>query len=419
MNGRDFSDSAKLEVIKMNLENNNGEIRCATCNKKLISISECHFDHIVPYAKGGKSVVSNCQILCVDCNLRKNDKELKDFILEEHVRRFLSGEVLGAEEDPVEETQPAPSEGEMTKELFDQIVGDFIRRKGDIHKVDFTREYNHLPSIHYLRQFYGGINELKKAFGIEDLSYSWNRESIKEALLKFVAKNGDIFQKDLIKANRLPSLPCILNYYPEYSNFTEVKRGLCKLDVIEHWTVESAIKAGKAFVAIHKKITQKDLGVANHLPTTNVIYRLFGSMEQYQKTVGAELPQRHTFISEEEIAVAVDVYFDGGERVVESQKVFFEKFPYSPSTISKRYGTFDVFCKKHNIKVLNSKKAKYTKREGDDAISSWVRAGKAIPLAKDLTRVGLPSLSIILKFYEDWKEPFYLYKKIHEEANRH
>ena len=73
-NDRDFSDSIKLEVIKDNLRRYEGSICCEICHVKLISIEECHFDHIYPYAKGGKSSVSNCQILCNDCNLRKNDK---------------------------------------------------------------------------------------------------------------------------------------------------------------------------------------------------------------------------------------------------------------------------------------------------------------------------------------------------------
>ena len=69
------------EVIIMNdgclidPRNNNGEIRCAICGVKLSSINECHFDHILPFAKGGKSTVDNCQILCISCNLKKNDKD--------------------------------------------------------------------------------------------------------------------------------------------------------------------------------------------------------------------------------------------------------------------------------------------------------------------------------------------------------
>ncbi len=63
-NTRVFSDSIKLEVIKNNLKKNNGSICCEICHDRLNSIDECHFDHIYPYSKGGKSTFENCQILC-------------------------------------------------------------------------------------------------------------------------------------------------------------------------------------------------------------------------------------------------------------------------------------------------------------------------------------------------------------------
>ncbi len=179
IDNRDFSDGIKLEAIKLNLKSNNGEIHCEICNSKLLSIDECHFDHIYPYAKGGKSTLSNCQILCVNCNLKKNDKELKDFVLEEKAKNFLNGKPLDNDKNDIDEKMISDSD-EMTKELFDKLIDDFIERKGDIHKVDFGREYNHLPSIHYVRQYYGDFNNLKKAFGIEDISLNWNRENIKK-----------------------------------------------------------------------------------------------------------------------------------------------------------------------------------------------------------------------------------------------
>ena len=88
MGNRDFSDSVKLSVITENLRKNNGDICCSLCGKKLSSIDECHFDHIFPVAKGGKSTADNCQILCVNCNLKKSDKEMNDFLLEEKAKRF-------------------------------------------------------------------------------------------------------------------------------------------------------------------------------------------------------------------------------------------------------------------------------------------------------------------------------------------
>ena len=417
MGNRDFSDAVKFEVVKNNLEKYGGEIHCESCRKKLVSISDCHFDHITPYAKGGQNTLENCQILCVDCNLKKTDKDLRDFILEEKARKFLSGELPDViEQTPVEDISSTNTK--LTKEEFDRIMGGFIKKKGDINKVDFGREYNHLPSIHYVHRFYGDLTTLKKAFGIEDSSLPWNRDTIKTALLQFLEAHSEILQKDLTKSNKLPSLPCILAYYPECKNFTDVKRVLCNLDVPDQWTVENAIEAGKRFISKHEKITEKDLHAKNHLPATKVIYNLFGTLGNFQEAIGCKRSQVNEFISKEEISIALEKFFGEKERIVESQQAFFKVFPYSASTICKRYGSFSKFCAEQNISVLNTKKAKYTKREVDDAISKWVKDGNQIPAVKDLTKLGLPSQSVILKYYEDWKEPFYLYVKIYEEVHR-
>lgn len=44
---------------------------CAKCGDQ-IAIEEMHADHIVPHARGGKTVLSNAQCLCADCNRRKS-----------------------------------------------------------------------------------------------------------------------------------------------------------------------------------------------------------------------------------------------------------------------------------------------------------------------------------------------------------
>ena len=418
MDNRSFSDSVKLEIIKNNLEKFNGEIHCEICNNKIFSINDCHFDHIMPYAKGGKSDLSNCQILCKECNLKKNDKELKEFILEEKAKQFLEGKLMYNEEKSLKNEKTIENNEMMTKEKFDLQIADFIKKRGDIHKVDFGRVYNHLPSIHYVRKYYGDLNNLKINFGIKDLSYNWNRTTIKNAVHDFILKNGVILQKDLIKSNNLPSLPCILKYYPEFKNFNDIKRGLFNIEVKDQWTTDTAIAAGKNFLTTHNKITLKDLKGSNHLPTGKVIYRLFGSINGYQVAIGSEISHSNEFISKEEINKLVENYFNGKKRIIESKIAFFEKFPVSQSTIYKRYGTFDYFCKEQGIEVLKSKKYKYSKREVDDSISKWVKEGHNIPRAKELAKLGLPSQSVILKFYEDWKDPFYYYKKLYEELSR-
>ena len=45
--------------------------RCATCG----SSKNLHFDHDLPFSKGGTSLIAkNIRILCADCNLAKSDK---------------------------------------------------------------------------------------------------------------------------------------------------------------------------------------------------------------------------------------------------------------------------------------------------------------------------------------------------------
>ncbi|MBR4336150.1 MAG: HNH endonuclease, partial [Clostridia bacterium] len=140
MSDRVSSDTIQYQAVLANLEKNNGQIKCAICGRNIVSKSECHFDHIVAYAKGGKSTFDNCQILCTDCNLSKSDKELHDFMMEEKAKQFMAGFAVNTDQNYViNAEQVATNKTKMTKEVFDEVVGDFIKKKGDIKKIDFTR----------------------------------------------------------------------------------------------------------------------------------------------------------------------------------------------------------------------------------------------------------------------------------------
>lgn len=411
MNDRFFSESIQYQAVLSNFEQNNGQLKCAFCGKNLTSKSECHFDHILAYAKGGKSTLENCQILCMDCNLSKSDKEMHDFLLEEKAKRFMSGENINSDIS----TTPQPTviiNERMTKEKFDTIVGEFIKKKGDIKKVDFTRDKNGLPSVVYVTKYYGSMKELKLAFGIK-LDVVWTRENIWERLVEYSKTNPEFKQVDLVKANNLPSLPCILSYYPEYKNFSDVKIAL-GLDLnYELWSKEKVVVACKKYLKTHDKITQRDLRKENGLPTTKVIYNFFGTMQQFQEEIGSIVSKRKEFISKEEILAATEKIVSKSGAMFESRTAFLEIFPYSLSVIIHRFGSFDSFVEQANIKLLNTKKAKYTKQEVDNIVLAYLKNGNSIPTsAKQLSTLNLPSSSTILRFYDDWNEPFVVFSKM-------
>ena len=192
---------------------------------------------------------------------------------------------------------------------------------------------------------------------------------------------------------------------------------MLSLTVRANWDSESVIQAGKDYVNRYGKITESSLRAENNLPTACMVYKYFDSLAAYQRAVGSPVSQKNEFISDAEIEDAVKHFFGEKERVVVTMEQLFESFPYSRSTIHKRFGSFALFCQKYDIIVKQSKKAKYSKQEVNEAVKKWVKAGKKIPSGKDLSKLGLPSRSVILKYYEDWKEPFVLYQKLYDKFN--
>lgn len=66
LNIRQFTDSQKRTVY----EQQKGI--CKSCGGNF-EIQEMEADHITPWSKGGKTDISNCQMLCQECNRRKSD----------------------------------------------------------------------------------------------------------------------------------------------------------------------------------------------------------------------------------------------------------------------------------------------------------------------------------------------------------
>ena len=47
---------------------------CPACGRHF-EIEEMDADHITPCSKGGRTIASNCQMLCKECNRRKSNKK--------------------------------------------------------------------------------------------------------------------------------------------------------------------------------------------------------------------------------------------------------------------------------------------------------------------------------------------------------
>ena len=65
---RDPSDRLKVQVLMR--DGNRCKICGVTCSEGLHNI---HFDHIIPWSKGGETVLENLQVLCSACNEAKGN----------------------------------------------------------------------------------------------------------------------------------------------------------------------------------------------------------------------------------------------------------------------------------------------------------------------------------------------------------
>lgn len=62
--------------------------KCAICGEEF-EFEQMHADHITPWSKGGKTTPDNCQMLCRDCNLKKEHRN-KLFVQHEVAMNDLS-----------------------------------------------------------------------------------------------------------------------------------------------------------------------------------------------------------------------------------------------------------------------------------------------------------------------------------------
>lgn len=69
---------------------------CRSCGMP-VADEEIHFDHIIPWSKGGPTEENNIQLLCGTCNRKKSDKFDEEFLVTEfkdHVSELVDSSVL-------------------------------------------------------------------------------------------------------------------------------------------------------------------------------------------------------------------------------------------------------------------------------------------------------------------------------------
>lgn len=350
-------------------------------------------------------------------------------MIEEQARRIVFGdgiaETLEEAKEEKRETQGDTLGTQFvqmrSKEAITLLIKEFVAQNGDISKVDLSRKKNNLPTITEIKKHWGGLKQMKTALGIRVGIQEWNQETIKARIEEWIHSHNDLVQIDLTSKNGLPSVPCVLRYYPKLRNFSEIKEFFGLVRTRQIWTKKKAIDAGQKFIETHgKRLRQHHLGTDFGLPSARVIEKLFGGLREYQGIIGADVHDKNVAITEKEISEAVQGFFGTNKRVVKNKTDFFNKFEFSISAVSNKYpGGASEFFEKHGITELEPKKYSYTKDEIDRLIVKFLEEGGSVPKqTRDLSKLGLPSADSIHKYYDSWREPFIFFSKMLEKIGK-
>lgn len=396
--GRDFSDSTKLKAIERNLKTY-GQLTCEIC-KNNITPDKMHCDHVEPWIDGGGSTLSNCQILCGECNERKSAKPPEDFKIEMDARG------IHAIKERSEVFLDNRKRGMVDKKMATEMVEAFYKFHKNISHEDFLR-YDvapPLPSIHCIRVHWGSVTKMKEQLNLNPRKY-WTKEDALGVLKKWIEDHGTIKLRDLGSKNNLPSQAVVRELFGSLSNLKkefnlETRPSWQNIEDIEAAVEDYVKKKGT------REITSKELVSQNKLPDYGVICQKYGSMAEFQRKNELKVYEKPPPITKKDIEDRLRKKFGSNKRIFNSKRQIILILKTSEPTIIKLYGSFEKFLGETRIE-MGGRKHKWTKKEIEDITLRFIQKnGIKIPKKSELTRLGLPVSSTYSRYWSNYKIAF-------------
>lgn len=114
---------------------------CRTCGMP-VADDDIHFDHVIPWSKGGPTHESNIQLLCGTCNRKKSDKFEEEFLisgLKEHLVQPVGASMLKSllfiaeiRHEFFKENKRLPNADDIANELNNGVKGEPEKRAAEL-----------------------------------------------------------------------------------------------------------------------------------------------------------------------------------------------------------------------------------------------------------------------------------------------
>jgi hypothetical protein len=176
---------------------------CQICGKNVLE-NDIHFDHIIPYSKGGPTEDYNIRLVCSACNLKKSDNFEEDYLVgsfKEHVTEPIPVSFIGAlldscrfYHDFMAENQKEPDLAEYSA-VFSDADGENI---GDIVKASVDQIVSLLANPN--KDFFGTFYPVMRyRWGFDDQEI----HSVSETLNKFSLDLNDFYKMEIKFVNHI------------------------------------------------------------------------------------------------------------------------------------------------------------------------------------------------------------------------